>query len=72
MAAALSPRKPLVPGIALVAGLAATIGRHALPDYTPHSYPIKSGLDVALALILFCLAFSIAKAHTRLLVVLFR
>ena len=69
VAASLSPRKPPVSRIAVVAGLASTICLHGLLDYVPHSYPIKSSIDVALALLLFGAALSLAKPHLRLLLV---
>jgi len=69
VAASLSPREPTVPKIAMVAGFASTICLHGLLDYLPHSYPIKSSIDVALALLLFGTGLSLAKPHVRPLLV---
>lgn len=53
----------------MVAGLATTICLHGLLDYLPHTYPIKSSIDVALALLLFSAALVFAKPHLRPLLV---
>ena len=65
IAAALSPRKPKVSRIAIVAGFGVTVCLHGLLDFVPHSYPIKSSIDVMLALLLFAGAFVLAKPHVR-------
>jgi hypothetical protein len=69
MAAALSPRQPQVAVASLAAGLGATIALHGLLDYVPHSYPIRSGADVILALVLLGAAWLLAKPHLRLLLI---
>jgi len=41
---------------------------HGLLDWAPHSYPIKSSLDVAFSLVLFIAAAAFAKQEHRLLI----
>lgn len=69
VAAALSPRKSVVGGGTLVTGFVAALGSHGLLDYIPHSYPIKSGVDVGLAFCIFSLALFFANVHIRLFLV---
>jgi len=53
--------------IALI-GFIAGIVEHGVMDYVPHSYPIPSRIDVALAIILFLVVVALTKAQFRLLV----
>jgi hypothetical protein len=49
-------------------GFTAGVLLHGLLDYVPHSYPLRSGPDVAFGLILFLLAITWAKRKHRPLV----
>jgi hypothetical protein len=69
VAAVLIPREPPISVLSLLTGLGATAALHGLLDFVPHSYPIKSGIDVMLALLVFGTALSFAKPHVRLLLV---
>src|SRR5690349_9306159 len=51
----------------LVVGFAVGVVSHGLLDYVPHTYPIRSTVDVALSLVLFAVAIFLAKPHHRLL-----
>ena len=65
VAACLSPRQPSVKITSVIAGFGTTVALHGLLDHLPHSYPIKSTIDVALGLLLFGAAFLFAKPHLR-------
>ena len=67
VATLLSPHKPEVRTSALLAGFGTTVVFHGVLDYLPHSYPIKSIVDVALALLVFGAVSFLAKPHIRLL-----
>ncbi len=64
-AAVLTPRKPEIPRTAIAAGLGLSAALHGLLDYVPHTYPINSRLDVALALLLFVAVLYCAHPRTR-------
>lgn len=68
VAATLAPRKAQCGATALLTGLGATIALHGVLDYTPHSYPLKSVVDVSVALLLFIVALSVARPDIRLLI----
>lgn len=51
-----------------VIGFAAGVIVHGLLDYIPHTYPIKSGVDVILSLGLFTVAVIFATRSHRLLI----
>jgi hypothetical protein len=52
----------------LVIGFIAGVAAHGVMDYVPHSYPISSGLDVVLSIILFIVAVAQTKPQFRVLV----
>lgn len=53
--------------ITLSLGFGTALLLHGLLDYAPHSYPLPSGLDVALSLILLVVAIRYAKRQHRIL-----
>lgn len=52
----------------LAVGFVAGVLLHGLLDFVPHSYPIKSGLDVVFSLILFVAAIAFSKRQHRFLI----
>jgi len=53
--------------LVLVTGFVAGVLLHGLLDWLPHSYPIKSVLDVGIALALLAVAMTLAEPRYRLL-----
>jgi hypothetical protein len=51
-----------------VIGFVAGVVEHGVMDYIPHSYPIPSGVDVVLSLILLIVAVAQTKPQFRVLV----
>jgi len=51
-----------------VIGFVAGVVEHGVMDYVPHSYPISSGVDVVLSLILLVVALAQTKPQFRVLV----
>ena len=49
-------------------GFVAGIVEHGFMDYVPHSYPIPSGIDVIVAILLFVVVVIQAKSQFRVLV----
>jgi hypothetical protein len=51
-----------------VIGFVAGLIEHGIMDYAPHSYPIPSGVDVLVSIILFTVAIALTKPQFRVLV----
>jgi|SRR6266498_401681 len=60
-----APRHSLL--IAVI-GFVAGVVEHGIMDYVPHSYPIPSGMDVVVSIMLFVVAVAQTKPQFRVLV----
>lgn len=65
-ASLLSPQLEENPRSTLLAGFCVGIALHGLLDHTPHSYPLRSNADVALASTALSLAAIAFRARGRL------